>query len=126
MDRYSETRPYTVLYDGNCPLCTGWVDRLASWDREGDLSFLSAGDPRVGERFPHIPPAALEESLHLVGPGGEVWEGAEAVEKLLRVLPGWGWMTWTFHLPLVRPLARRVYRVVARNRYRSTCTDHCA
>lgn len=117
---------YTALYDGSCHLCSGAVARLRARDREGVLDFVSFRSPGVEERFPDLSPEALEESLHLVGPDGETWEGARAVEEILRILPGWGWLTWAFRVPLVRPLARATYRFVARNRYRVSCGSHCS
>lgn len=116
---------YTVLYDGECPICLASVRRLRVWDEEGILSFLPAQDRRVSAEFSWIPPEALERSLHLVGPGGETWEGADAVERLVRVLPGLQWVAGLFRLPLARPLARWLYRRVARHRYRLRCGPHC-
>jgi predicted DCC family thiol-disulfide oxidoreductase YuxK len=116
---------YTLLYDGQCPLCLRAVSRLESWDREGRVELLPAQDPAVPERFPWLAEEALMGSMHLVGPGNETREGAAAVEELAGILPRWRWAAWLFRLPLVRPLGRRVYRWVARNRYRMSCTQHC-
>jgi predicted DCC family thiol-disulfide oxidoreductase YuxK len=116
---------YAVLFDGECPMCRRAVDHLSRWDREGVLELKPVQDPGVEERFPEVAGRNLEESIHLVGPEGEVWTGAAAVEKLMSVLPGWRWLSRLFDIPLVRPLGERVYRWVARNRYRLTCRDHC-
>ena len=126
VDAHTAEGSYTVLYDGGCPLCARWAFRLREWDREGALSFLPSTDPRVGDRFPEITPGALEASLHLVASDGRVWEGADAVEELLRILPQGKWLGGVFRLPLARPLARWLYRLVARNRYRLSCQDHCS
>ena len=116
---------YTVLFDGHCPICRKSVEALGRWDRDGILEFLSAEDPAVYRRFPHLSDSALRESIHLVGPRGRVWEGAGAVEELLSVLPRLSWLRWLFRVPLARPVARRIYRWVARNRYQLTCGRHC-
>ncbi len=116
---------YTVLYDGECPICLRSVRRLRRWDSRGALGFIAAQDPSVPGRFPEISREALGDSIHLVGPGGKVWEGAEAVEVLINLLPALSWARFLFRVPLVRPLARRVYRWVARNRYRFSCDKHC-
>ena len=125
MEVASGQGPWAVLYDGNCPVCRGAVDRLRAWDREGRLSFVSAQDPAVASRFPEVSPEDLRESLHVVDSQGRTWRGARAVEALVRILPGWRWAGWLFRLPLVRPLAEAVYRWVARNRYRLFCREHC-
>ena len=116
---------HTVVYDGQCPICLRSVNQLKRLDSRGSLAFLPAQDPSVPERFPFISPEALEASIHLVGPQGEVREGADAMEAILGLLPTLSWARWAFRVPLVRPLARRIYRWVARNRYRLTCKEHC-
>ncbi len=78
------------------------------------------------ERFPWIPETAYAESLQLVGPGGQTWQGAGAVERIIDVLPRGGLVSWVFRLPRARPVAERLYRAFARNRYRLGCGDHCA
>ena len=125
MEIGGEGGEYTVLFDGKCPMCRAAVGRLRRWDRKGVLSYLPAESAEVGIRFPWVSPQALGESIHLVGPGGKTWEGAAALEELVRLLPGWRWTGWAFGLPLARPLARRAYRWIARNRYRFRCEDHC-
>jgi len=89
------------------------------------LDFLPNQDPTVSERFPSLSPKALEGSLHLVGPEGEVWEGAAALEVLVSLLPNLSWATWVFRIPFARPLAQRVYPWLAKNRYRLSCQEHC-
>ena len=116
---------YTLLYDGSCPLCRKAVFRLEAWDREGRVELLPAQDPAAAERFPWLSEEALMDSIHLVGPENQTWEGAGAVEELAGLLPRWRWAAWLFRLPLVRSLGRRVYRWVARRRYRLSCDDHC-
>jgi predicted DCC family thiol-disulfide oxidoreductase YuxK len=116
---------YTVLFDGHCPICLASVRRLKRWDTRGALVFLAAQDPSVPRDFSQLSREALVESLHLVGPGGEVWQGAEALEVLVNLLPGLSRARFLFRVPLVRPVARRVYRWIARNRYRFSCEKHC-
>jgi predicted DCC family thiol-disulfide oxidoreductase YuxK len=116
---------YAVLYDGDCPLCRTAVSRLMAWDVNGHLVFIRAQSPELKARFPWLSSEALRTSIHLVGPGKRTWDGAGAVEELVRILPRWRWMAWLFRLPLARPLARGVYRWIARNRYRLRCEDHC-
>jgi predicted DCC family thiol-disulfide oxidoreductase YuxK len=82
--------------------------------------------PAVQARFPWIPARAFEESLQLVGLDGQTWQGAAAIEQVLKVLPRGRLIAWIFGLPLVRPIAERLYTWFARNRYRLGCSDHCS
>jgi predicted DCC family thiol-disulfide oxidoreductase YuxK len=117
---------HTLLFDGHCPLCLASVERLREMDGDRRLEYLPNQDPTVRDRFPNLSPEMLNGSLHLVDSEGEVWEGAEALEQIVLLLPRYAWLGRLFSLPLVRPLARIAYRFVARNRYRLNCGDHCS
>lgn len=120
-----ENRPYVVVYDGNCKVCGRIVKRLRAWDKRGQLEIIPSQRPGVGERFPWLTARNFAESVQLIGPGGETWNGAAAVERVLDLLPK-GWLvTWLFSIPFVRPIAERFYRWFARNRYHLGCGDHC-
>lgn len=118
-------RPYTVVYDGACKVCTRLVALLRQWDRAGELELVPFQDTTVLDRFPWIPPEAYAEALQLVGPGGRTLQGAGAVEHLLRILPFGGALGWVFRVPGFGPLFSRFYRWFARNRYRFGCGEHC-
>ena len=119
-------RPYAVVYDGSCAVCGRIVARLEKWDRRGSLEMVAAQAPGVGARFPWIPERALTESLQVVRVSdGRTWQGAAALEQLLDVLPRGRWVSWLFALPFARPVAEKLYRWFARNRYRMGCGKHC-
>jgi predicted DCC family thiol-disulfide oxidoreductase YuxK len=117
--------PYTVVYDGFCKVCGRLVTVLRKWDRGKLLEIVSSQTPGVQARFPWIPARAYLESVQVIGPGGRTWQGAAAIEQLLRILPKGRLMSWVFSIPFVRPLAERFYRWFARNRYKLGCGAHC-
>ena len=118
---------YTVIYDGDCRVCSRIVDVLTRWDRNRELEIVPSQAPAVRERFPWIPPRAYVESMQVIrASDGTTWEGAAALEELLNVLPKGRLMAWMFEVPLVRPLVGKFYRWFARNRYRLGCGEHCA
>ena len=118
-------RPYTVVFDGNCKVCNRLVKLLRKWDRREELEIVPSQAPGVMARFPWIPAHAYAEALQMIGPGGETWSGARAVEQILLVVPKGTLIAWLFKVPFVRVLADRFYRWFARNRYRLGCGDHC-
>ena len=118
-------RPYTVVFDGQCKVCTRLARMLKKWDRYREFEVVSSQTPGVQSRFPWIPPRAYVEALQLVGPGGRTWHGAAAIEQLLDVLPKGKLVSWIFSIPFMRGLADRFYRWFARNRYKLGCGDHC-
>jgi predicted DCC family thiol-disulfide oxidoreductase YuxK len=117
---------YTLVYDGNCRVCTRLVNAVRTWDRRGEIEVVPSQAAGVMPRFPWIPERAFAESIQLVGPGGETWQAAAAIEQLLDVLPRGRWIAWVFKVPFVRTLADWFYRWFARNRHHLGCGEHCA
>jgi predicted DCC family thiol-disulfide oxidoreductase YuxK len=119
-------RRYTVIYDGHCKVCGRMVKMLAKWDRDRELEIIPSQAPGIRERFPWIPPRAYVESVQVVQTSnGKTWQGAAALEQLLKILPKGRLISWLFKIPLVRPLVDLFYRWFARNRYRFGCGEHC-
>jgi len=105
----------TLIYDGACSLCCAAVARVSAWDREHRVRLVPFQDRAAVAKF-RIERPALAAAMHFVREDGRVFEGADAIPELLRLLPGKRWFAWWFAVPGVRPLARRVYGYVARRR----------
>jgi predicted DCC family thiol-disulfide oxidoreductase YuxK len=118
-------RPYTVVYDGTCKVCTRLANVLRRWDKPLCIEVVASQTPGVPARFPWIPAKAYAEALQMIGPGGRTWSGAAAVEQILKVLPKGKLIAWIFSIPFMRAIADRFYRWFARNRYHLGCGDHC-
>jgi predicted DCC family thiol-disulfide oxidoreductase YuxK len=119
-------RRYTVIYDGHCKVCGRMVKMLTKWDRNHELEIIPSQAPGIRERFPWIPARAYVESVQVVErSNGKTWQGAGALEELLKILPKGRFISWLFKIPLVRPLVDLFYRWFARNRYRFGCGEHC-
>jgi predicted DCC family thiol-disulfide oxidoreductase YuxK len=118
-------RPYTVVYDGQCKVCSRLVKVLTKWDTGGELELIPFQNTTVLSRFPWIPAAAYAEALQLIGPGGKTWQGGEAIEQLLKILPYGLTFGWAFKVPGFGNLFGRFYRWFARNRYKFGCGEHC-
>lgn len=117
---------HVLIYDGACSMCMRWMGRVRVWDREGRIEMLPLQDPSVASRFPMLDPDELMEAMHLIEPSGQITAGAEAAERLLRILPLGGLLGVLFHLPFARPIADRVYRRIAASRSRGGCGEHCS
>jgi predicted DCC family thiol-disulfide oxidoreductase YuxK len=102
------------------------VKMLTRWDRNRELEIIPSQAPAIRERFPWIPARAYVESVQVVqNSNGKTWQGAAALEELLKILPKGRALSWLFKIPLVRPLVDLLYRWFARNRYRFGCGEHC-
>lgn len=118
-------RPYTVVYDGACKVCGRLVKLLNAWDTKDEIEVIPFQNTSVLDRFPWIPSEAYAEAMQLIGPGGRTWQGGDAIEQLLKILPA-GWtFGWAFGIPGFGTLFGGFYRWFARNRYKFGCGEHC-
>jgi predicted DCC family thiol-disulfide oxidoreductase YuxK len=119
---------YTMLYDGNCRICRRQAELVAAYDDYNRIELLDANSAHARERFPHISFEDALSQLHVVGPDGTVYRGAEAVRELLLQLPTLRGLGEILRLPGVLSLAQPLYELVARNRYlfggTATCDDN--
>ena len=117
--------PWVLVYDGECAVCIRTVNALRDRDRDGRFEMVAYQGRGVTERFPAISDAEFRASVQLIGPEGRRWQGADAIEQIFTLVPGARPLAWLFRIPLARPIARRLYRLFARNRHRFGCGDHC-
>ncbi len=114
--------PAVLIYDGECAMCRAsalWLMRLAL--SRGALEILPCRSEPRRARFPRVSDEACMAAMQLVLPDGRVLAGADAVPELLRRIRGLGWLAALFALPGARPVARRFYAWVAKNRMRLSC-----
>jgi predicted DCC family thiol-disulfide oxidoreductase YuxK len=114
-----------VIFDGQCRICTGQIERLARWDRGGRLSYLSLHDPRVAARYPDLSHDALMKELYVVDRQGMRHAGAAAIRYLSRRLPALWWLAPLLHLPGTLPVWNWLYQQVAKRRYRFGRVETC-
>ncbi len=107
-----------VIYDGTCRFCRRQVARLARYDGDGRLAFISLHDPAVAERYPDLTHERLMQEMVVVERSGGRHGGAAAIRYLSRRLPRL-WLAAPFlHIPGSMPLWRWLYGQIATRRYR--------
>ena len=120
-----DQRDYTVVYDGNCNVCSRIVSVFERRDKDGRLEIIPSAAAHAAGRYPWIPPTAYAQSLQVIrNADNRTWQGAAAVEQLLDVLPRGRLVSWIFSLPFARPVADKLYRAFAKNRHRLGCKLH--
>lgn len=119
-------RRYTVVYDGDCGVCTALATRLAALDERAVFEIVPSQQQGVQARFPWIPATAYAEALQLVrNSDGRTWQGAAAIEEIVGMLRG-GWLvSWIFMMPCGRRTADRLYRWFAGHRHELGCGEPC-
>ncbi len=115
-----------VIYDGQCQICTTQVGKLAWWDCQGKLAYLSLHDPLVESRWPDLSHDLLMREMVIIDQRGRRHWGPEAIRYLTRRLRRLWWASPFLHFPGSMVVGRPLYRWIARNRYRlsgQTCPD---
>ena len=106
-----------IVFDGACVLCSGWVRFLLRHDREARYRFAamqtSAGRALLVAHG--IDPD--DPSSFLLVEGDRAWKDTDAIRRVVGGLGG-AWRVAHALALLPRALRDRVYRLVARNRYR--------
>lgn len=119
-------KPLVLFYDGPCILCNYWVRRFCIWDKNDQLRFTSLdSDYALGFFKKH--PSPLHEKDAILSWDSENGYFSES-EVLFIVLNRLGGFWTLFLLFRVFPLTwtNRLYRFIARNRYRWFGKyDHC-
>ena len=109
--------PATLLYDGDCGLCTAcaaWLARRAPRERLRTLPLAcAAADPTLAFL---VAGRDLGRTLHVVAGDGQVVTGARAVLAAARTVPRWGAVARLGDHRVGRALLEPAYRIVAANR----------
>ncbi len=120
-----------VLYDAECPFCTRQATLLQRITPRRAFLFVPLQSPGLREILPPaLTPERLRAQMHVIEPDGRYTAGAAAVARILKTVPIVGLLAHLYEVPLIRPLADRLYVWVARNRYRlfgrqPACVDSC-
>jgi predicted DCC family thiol-disulfide oxidoreductase YuxK len=111
---------FTILIDGDCPLCRQEAHLLRRLDRgRGRLGLVDIASPgfdaaRYGVTFDQV-----MGTIHGVTSDGRVVAGMEVFRRAYAAV-GWGWLLAPTAWPVLRPIVDAAYRWFARNRLRLT------
>jgi predicted DCC family thiol-disulfide oxidoreductase YuxK len=116
-----------IFFDGACPLCCRKVRLYRSRDLFQRINWIDIAAPDFNPAAFGLDANRVNQEMHALLPDGRVVTGVEALREIWRALPPRGWtrlLLVLLRLPGAMPLARILYRLFARNRYRLTgrCT----
>jgi len=122
-----KTRNYTretngkisVLYDGDCRLCTRSIFTLILLNHLGRLSPVDFRNAASRKRFaPDIALGDLDRAMHIRMPDGTTLSGFDAFRRMTWHLPALWPLAPVLSLPGVPTIGRKVYAVITANRKR--------
>ena len=108
------TKPLSLLYDGDCPMCQGVVAKLTQ------CGFVNGIQVSPLQDCPWATPELWERGrveVLLVEPNTmQIWGGVDALSILLKRKKGFSFLGWLLSTALGHALAHWIYQIVAYNR----------
>ncbi|HMU55798.1 MAG TPA: DUF393 domain-containing protein [Nitrospira sp.] len=111
----------TLVYDGHCRLCVSaktQLERLGAERPGGALRMVPYDDEEAKRLLREAYRPGRPDVAFLIDSEGKITKGLDAFLPLLPTMKGGTLLAGLFRLPLVKPFARLLYRVVAKHRYR--------
>ena len=109
---------YHVFYDAQCRLCARSRRTIERLKPSADVVFVDVQDPAAMAAFPTVDRQAGLGQMFVMDPAGRLAGGYDAFLSLLPTLRLLRPVRPLLRFAPVRAVGRRVYRWVARNRYR--------
>lgn len=112
-----DSQPYgTVLFDGVCNFCNGWVQFIIKRDPQGFFRFASLQSSVAKSLLEAYNLDVSIDSIVLLK-GKHHYTESTAILHICKDLKGfWRFLYWLIIVP--KPIRDRLYRWFARNRYR--------
>jgi predicted DCC family thiol-disulfide oxidoreductase YuxK len=108
----------TLIYDGECRLCVTAKEGIERLGRNDDVRFVSYQSEEAAGHLGEAYKPGRPDVAFLVEPDGRIRRGLDAFLPLLPGLPGGRILAWMVRVPVLRPVAYLLYRLIARYRYR--------
>jgi predicted DCC family thiol-disulfide oxidoreductase YuxK len=114
-----KTLPERILiYDGQCRLCVTAKEGLERAGADQEVRFVPYQSEEAARCLGADYRPGRPDAAFLVDQEGRISRGLDAFLPLLPGLPGGRLLRTFLQVPLMRPLAYFVYRLIARYRYR--------
>jgi predicted DCC family thiol-disulfide oxidoreductase YuxK len=111
----------TVIYDGQCRFCVKSkerIERLSRSDKSASVRFIPYQSAEAEQVLGPDYRPGRPDVAYLIGIDGNVHQGLDAILPLLLGIRGGSLLMALLRMPVLKPVAHRLYRFIARNRYR--------
>ena len=112
------TSRYYVFYDARCRICARSRRGIERLRPSAQLTFVDVQDPAAMQPFPMVDRQAGLGQMFVLDPAGNLAGGYDGLMSLAPALMLVRPLRHVLRWRPVRAIGRRVYRWVARNRYR--------
>ena len=125
MSYQSDSPALTVLYDGQCPLCSREIAFLRRRPKSSTLGFFDISAPEADLSPFNLTRDQAMKALYAVRSDGTTLRGMDAIREIYRSI-GMSWVVAPTAWPLLRPMFDLAYTIFAKVRpllARSGCAD---
>lgn len=105
-----------IFYDGDCGICSRFVQRMLKIDKRGEFLFAPIQGETAAKYLSERPADPKEWSIIMIDEQG-TYEASTAVLRIMKRV-GWGFGLPALGLVVPRPIRDWAYNLVSRNRYR--------
>lgn len=105
----------TVIFDGECGVCTLTIRKLKQWDRRNVLEFRPCQNVSLNEPSGVTPTKCLRE-VWAIADDGTTATGSDAAALILTAMVNNRWPYRIGRWPVIRQILSFGYRIVASNR----------
>lgn len=105
----------TVYYDGTCPMCVAFMEKIDDSSRQEDFDLL---DMHTAELPSHLTKAAIDKEIYVIGKDGTIHKNADAILEIVGQYPRYRFLVAVGRLPVIRTVLSVGYSIVAANRHR--------
>lgn len=117
--RSRSVKKYVVCFDTFCPVCRRSKLALERFDVGRRITYLDIHDrPAMQQAMPKVSYTQALREMLVIAPNGKVTGGFDAFRTIAWVLPAAYVLIPFLYLPGVAWIGRRVYKAIARNRYK--------
>ena len=110
---------YHVIYDGNCNLCVTFTQLLETFDGGKIFNYVAMQEEEILQQF-GITNQDCEMGMILIDSQNSQnrWQGSEAAEEIIRLLPMGEAFIWAYRaLPGMKLIGDRSYEQIRDHRY---------
>ena len=104
-----------MLFDSQCPICTGEVSMLRKRNQRGLIAFEDIADPGFDPEQYGLTMPQVIGSMHAVRRDGSVLHGVDVFAEVYDAI-GLRWVAWLIRWPLTRPAIKLGYRLFSKIR----------
>jgi len=109
-------RHWYLIYDDYCDICNLGVEKVRKLDKSKLIKLVPLSNPRVPSDIKLPSPEEMQKQIYLFSPGGVTFKGADALARMMTIFPESKIIGMIISFPLIRPIARLIYAMVAKNR----------